>query len=64
MLDPRLRLGRSQRAIVSKMLEMGWLFSTVVHYNQSMDGENRGIVQVAHRLRGNYILSGIVTCCR
>lgn len=39
MLDPRLRLGLKQRAMVTEMLEMGWLFTTVVRYNQSVDGE-------------------------
>ncbi|CAN0463752.1 unnamed protein product, partial [Ectocarpus sp. 12 AP-2014] len=30
VLDPRLRLGLKQRAMVTEMLEMGWLFTTVV----------------------------------
>lgn len=39
MLDPRLRLGRKQRALVTEMLEMGWLFTMVVRYIQNVDGE-------------------------
>lgn len=39
VLDPRLRLGLKQRAMATEMLEMGWLFTTVVRYNQSVDGE-------------------------
>lgn len=38
MLDPRLRLGLKQREMVTEMLEMGWLFTSVVRYNQSIDG--------------------------
>lgn len=40
VLDPRLRLGRKQRALVMEMLEMGWLFTVVVRYIQNVDGEN------------------------
>lgn len=39
MLDPRLRLGLKQRALVTEMLEMGWLFTLVVRYTQNVDGE-------------------------
>lgn len=38
-LDPRLRLGFKQREMVTEMLEMGWLFTSVVRYNQSVDCE-------------------------
>lgn len=41
VLDPRLRLGLKERAIVTEMLEMGWLFTLVVRYNQSVDGEKK-----------------------
>lgn len=40
MLDPRLRLGLKQREMVTEMLEMGWLFTSVVRYNQTIDGED------------------------
>lgn len=39
VLDPRLRLGLKQREMVTEMLEMGWLFTSVVRYNQTIDGE-------------------------
>ena len=45
MLDPRLRLGRKQRALVTEMLEMGWLFTMVVRYIQNVDGERKGGTQ-------------------
>lgn len=44
VLDPRLRLGLKQRAMVTEMLEMGWLFTSIVRYNQSIDGE--GMLQL------------------
>lgn len=40
VLDPRLRLGLKQREMVTEMLEMGWLFTSVVRYNQTIDGED------------------------
>ncbi|CAM9847403.1 unnamed protein product, partial [Ectocarpus sp. 13 AM-2016] len=43
VLDPRLRLGLKQRAMVTEMLEMGWLFTTVVRYNQSVDAGSAGV---------------------
>ncbi|CAM9668315.1 unnamed protein product, partial [Hapterophycus canaliculatus] len=43
VLDPRLRLGLKQRAIVTEMLEMGWLFTTVVRYIQNVDAGSAGL---------------------
>lgn len=41
MLDPRLRLGLKQRVIVTEMLEMGWLYTSLVRYTQTVEGERR-----------------------
>eukprot|EP00903_Cladosiphon_okamuranus_P012519 g11722.t2 len=43
VLDPRLRLGRKQRALVTEMLEMGWLFTMVVRYIQNVDAGSSGL---------------------
>ncbi|CAM9606481.1 unnamed protein product [Scytosiphon promiscuus] len=43
VLDPRLRLGLKQRAIVTEMLEMGWLFTRVVRYTQGVDAASAGM---------------------
>ncbi|CAM9311005.1 unnamed protein product [Laminaria digitata] len=43
VLDPRLRLGLKQREMVTEMLEMGWLFTSVVRYNQTIDAGTAGL---------------------
>eukprot|EP00752_Nemacystus_decipiens_P006417 g5780.t2 len=43
VLDPRLRLGRKQRALVTEMLEIGWLYTMVVRYTQSVDAGSAGV---------------------
>lgn len=40
-LDPRLRLGPAERALVSSMLEMGWLFKEVDGYINGVDGARK-----------------------
>lgn len=40
MIDPGLRLGRAELALVQSMLEMGWLFTQVVRYIQDVESES------------------------
>lgn len=41
IIDPCLRLGRSEREIANEILEMGWLFMTVMDYIENVDSEKR-----------------------
>lgn len=41
VIDPCLRLGRSQREVANEILEMGWLFITVMDYIENVESEKR-----------------------
>lgn len=41
VIDPCLRLARSQREVASEILEMGWLFITVMEYIEKIESKKR-----------------------